>query len=170
MPLNIDLLQILLHMLNFVILAGGLTLLLYTPVNRFMEARAAHFAAEEEQNRLAAEESARIKAAYEEKLAAAEAEIAETRARAERSIAELSHAYMADAKMKADATLAAAEAEAEERKAHILESAQTEIGELVITAAHKLLAETVTPEQDAALYDEFIRLARDATPGKRTGS
>ena len=32
MPLNIDFLQVLLHMLNFVILAGGLSLLLYKPI------------------------------------------------------------------------------------------------------------------------------------------
>ena len=35
MPLNIDFLQVLLHMLNFVILAGGLTFLLFKPINKF---------------------------------------------------------------------------------------------------------------------------------------
>ena len=49
MPLNIDPVQILLHLLNFVILAGGLTLLLYRPVCRFLEERRAYF------ERLAAE-------------------------------------------------------------------------------------------------------------------
>ena len=38
-PLNIDWQQILLHLLNFVILAGGLYLLLYQPVKAFMEKR-----------------------------------------------------------------------------------------------------------------------------------
>ena len=37
MPLNIDFVQILLHLLNFVILAGGLTLLLFNPVKKFIE-------------------------------------------------------------------------------------------------------------------------------------
>ena len=50
MPLNIDFLQILLHMLNFVILAGGLTLLLFKPVNKFLENRRAYFAEAEEKN------------------------------------------------------------------------------------------------------------------------
>ncbi len=72
MPLNIDLLQILLHMLNFVILAGGLTFLLFRPVNRFLEERAARFAAEEEKNRADAAENARLRAEYEEKTAALE--------------------------------------------------------------------------------------------------
>ena len=38
-PLNIDWQQILLHLLNFVILAGGLYLLLYKPVKTVMEKR-----------------------------------------------------------------------------------------------------------------------------------
>ena len=43
MPLNIDFMQILLHMLNFVILAGGLTLLLFKPVKKFMAERKKYF-------------------------------------------------------------------------------------------------------------------------------
>ena len=42
-PLNIDWQQILLHLLNFVILAGGLYLLLYKPVLAFMEKRQAYY-------------------------------------------------------------------------------------------------------------------------------
>ena len=42
-PLNIDWQQILLHLLNFVILAGGLYLLLYKPVKTFMEKRQLYY-------------------------------------------------------------------------------------------------------------------------------
>ena len=45
LPLNIDLQQILLHMLNFVILVGGLYFILYAPVKKFMDQRAAGYAA-----------------------------------------------------------------------------------------------------------------------------
>ena len=38
-PLNIDWQQILLHVLNFVILFGGLYFLLYKPVKNFMAKR-----------------------------------------------------------------------------------------------------------------------------------
>ena len=44
LPLNIDLQQIFLHMLNFVILAGGLYFILYSPVKKFMDQRAARYA------------------------------------------------------------------------------------------------------------------------------
>ena len=46
-PLNIDWQQILLHLFNFVLLAGGLYFLLYAPVRNFMEKRAGDIAAKE---------------------------------------------------------------------------------------------------------------------------
>ena len=42
-PLNINFQQILLHLLNFVILAGGLYFLLYGPVKKFMDGRQKHY-------------------------------------------------------------------------------------------------------------------------------
>ena len=171
MPLNIDFLQVLLHMLNFVILAGGLTLLLFRPVSRFLDERAAFY---EKAARDAAEKEAecsRLKAEYEQKLADCSAEIARMREEAERDTA-AAKSYLDTAKQKADGLLAAAEKDAEERKAHILESAQTEIGELVLSAAQKLLSDTVTPERDSALYDAFIRSngADNASPDKRSAT
>ena len=44
MPLNINLQQILLHALNFVILFGALYFLLYRPVKTYMDGRRAHYA------------------------------------------------------------------------------------------------------------------------------
>lgn len=167
MPLNIDFLQILLHMLNFVILAGGLSLLLFKPVERFMEQRRAQFAETEEKNRQTGKENERLRAEYEQKLRDADAEIAERKKTAEKEWADVSERYISEAKEKASAILLAAEQEAEERKEHILESAQTEIGELVVTATQKLLSDTVTAERNSALYDEFIRLAEDTVAEKR---
>ena len=75
---------------------------------------------------------------------------------AQREAADAAGRYIAEAKEKADAVIRSAEDEAESRKKHILESAQTEIGELVLSAAQKLLADTADPETDSALYDRFI--------------
>ena len=158
MPLNIDFLQVLLHLLNFVILAGGLTVLLYKPVLKFIDKRRAYFADAEAKNKAAAEENEQLRAEYEEKLANADAELLEKKKAGEKEMAEASAQYLRDAEEKAAAILRTAETEAEERKAHILESAQTEIGELVLNSAQKLLNDTATPERDSALYDEFIRL------------
>lgn len=159
MPLNIDFLQILLHMLNFVILAGGLSFLIYKPVCKFLEERKAYFEELERKNKEALTENEKIRAEYEEKLQAADTEIAERKKSVEKEWAETSARYIEESKSKAAAIIMAAEKEAEERKEHILESAQTEIGELVIEATQKLLSNTVTPQRNSALYDEFIRVA-----------
>ena len=76
-------------------------------------------------------------------------------------------AFMEKAKETAKLIVAAAEKEAEDRKEHILDSAQTEIGELVVAATQKLLSDTVTPERNTELYDEFIRLADKTIADKR---
>lgn len=170
MPLNIDLLQILLHMLNFVILAGGLTFLLFKPVNKFLEKRRAYFAEIEEKNRQDSEKNEELRIEYEKKIRDAEAEILEKKRISEKEQAEISNQYIKEAKEKATAIIQAAENEAEERKNHILESAQTEIGELVLTAAQKLVSNTDTPERNSDLYDEFIRLAEKDMSDERSAN
>lgn len=167
LPLNIDFVQMLLHMLNFVILAGGLSLLLFKPVCKFLDERRAKYSEIEKKNREDAEQNEAMKREHEAKKANIEVELAEMRANAEKDMTDAAKQYLAEAREKADGIISAAEDEAEKRKEHILESAQTEIGELVITATQKLLSDTVTPERNSALYDEFIRLAEESSEKRR---
>ena len=157
MPLNIDFTQVLLHMLNFVILAGALGFLLFKPITKFMADRQKNFEYFAKENEEAAKTNADMKAEYEQKLEEAKAEIADMHRNAEKEAAETAKEYIDSAHQKANAIIAAAETEAEKRKESILDSAQTEISELVLSATQKLLSDTVTPERNSALYDEFIR-------------
>ena len=168
-PLNIDITQILLHMLNFVILAGGLTLILYRPVKKFLDGRRDKFAEEQRKNDEARAECERLKNEYEEKLKSADETVSTLRRNAEREMAENAGRYLDSAKAKAETIIKEAEEEAEARKAHILESAQTEIGELVLSATQKLMNGSVTAESDSALYDEFIRTAEKTLDDKGNG-
>ncbi len=161
LPLNIDFVQILLHMLNFVILAGGLTLLLFKPVSKFLAERKEYFEKIAKENEAKAAENEQLKAEYEKKLAEAEVTIEQMQADARKNSAEEAKAYIDDAKEKAAAVIKAAEQEAEHRRSQILDSAQTEIGELVIEATRKLILESSTPERDKALYDEFLKVAQN---------
>ena len=156
MPLNIDFVQVLLHLLNFVILAGGLTFLLYKPVSRFLEDRRKRFEEEARKNQEKAEENEKLKAAYEEKLKHADEEIRTLRAQAEQEAADAAKTYLDQAKERADALLRNAEEEAEVRKSQILESAHTEISELVLSAAQKLVEDTGDEARTHALYDAFL--------------
>ena len=167
MPLNINLLQILLHALNFIILAGGLTFILFKPAEKFLSSRKEYFENAEKEINAAREQNEKLKEEYEIKLKEANEQIAEMRISAEKEIADTSKASLERAKETAKLIVAAAEQEAEDRKEHILDSAQAEIGELVISATQKLLSDTVTPERNSALYDEFIRLADKTIADKR---
>ena len=79
MPLNINLQQILLHALNFVILFGAMYFLLYKPVKDYMESRKAHYVKMDEDAKAALAEAEQTKAQYAEQLKAADEEIARVR-------------------------------------------------------------------------------------------
>lgn len=96
-PLNIDYQQILLHLFNFSILAGGLYLLLYRPVKQFMERREAYYEDIHRQAQEDRDQAEQLKAAYQEKLAQADADIAQHRAEAERELDQLRTRQTADA-------------------------------------------------------------------------
>ena len=81
-PLNIDWQQILLHLMNFAILAGGLYVLLYRPVKAFMAKREAYYQAQADQAEKTAQEAERLKADYQAKLDAAGEEILQEKKRA----------------------------------------------------------------------------------------
>ena len=74
-PLNIDWQQILLHVLNFVILFGGLYFLLYKPVKNFMAKREAHYAEMAQKAQSELDSAEKIKADYQEQLKSVEGEI-----------------------------------------------------------------------------------------------
>ena len=94
-PLNVDWQQILLHLFNFIILAGGLWLLLYKPVKNFMAKREAYYKDMDK--------------AATDKLAAAEAEQQKYSGLVEKAqdeAAELKKKAMADADAAAKAHIA----------------------------------------------------------------
>lgn len=167
MPLNIDFVQVLLHLLNFVILAGGLTFLLFKPVSKFMEERRKRFDDQERKNREDAEHNEALKQEYEAKLEQADQEIAEMKTAAEQEAAQAAKNYLESAKQRGDELIRNAEEEAEARKSQILESAHTEISELVLSSAQKLIEETGDEERTHALYDAFLAQEEEALKRRR---
>ena len=86
-PLNIDWQQILLHLMNFVILAGGLYFLLYKPVKAFMDKRAAYYQERADQAAQTTQAAQQLKADYEARLSAADDEIREEKKQAQKDAA-----------------------------------------------------------------------------------
>ena len=150
MPLNINFQQILLHALNFVILAVGLYVLLYGPVVKFMDKRRAYFADME-------------KDALEKrkKLENVNVEIQKLHAEAMEKIDAEARLSADHAKAEAAEIIANAQRQAQAEKEKALRSTRREIAGMVADAAEKLMITKGTPENDSALYDRFIDSAEE---------
>ncbi len=141
-PLNIDWQQILLHLFNFVLLAGGLYFLLYKPVKRFMDKRAAYFASLEADAKDKEENARKLEAEYREKLSDADAEILKQRAAAQAAAEKEAGAILAEAKKQKEKILADARDAGRREKDKMIEDARGEIAALAVEATAKLLRDS----------------------------
>ncbi len=156
MPLNIDWQQILLHLLNFAILAFILYMLLYSPIKKYMAKRKAMYEdmQKETQDKLQQAEDAKLE--YQKQLDSVEQQTALMRKQAESEIATYKQAQMEEAKATADKLVAQAKKTANTEKQKILSSASKEIKELVTTATEKIATKSTSQSVDEFL-DEIER-------------
>ena len=157
LPLNIDFQQILLHVLNFAVLALGLYLLLYRPVKKFTDKRAEYFRNLEESAKASASEAQAAKAEYEAKLKCADDEIAERRAEALKSAEEersriIDEANKNSRRIKDEASAAAA---AEHER--MIREAKSDISEMIVTAAENIMAGDAA--DNGKIFDSFLKSA-----------
>jgi len=141
-PLNIDWQQILLHLMNFAILAGGLYLLLYKPVKAFIAKREEYYRAMAEKAAQTMKEAQDLKASYEAQLQGAQEELEGERAKAQKLADEAAQQQLADAQTRAAQVLKNAQAAAEREHAKMLEKSREEIEELAMAATKKLLLQS----------------------------
>ena len=156
MPLNINVQQILLHALNFVILFGALYFLLYKPVKDFMNARKAQYEKMDEEAKAALAQAEQTKADYEAQLNAADEEIAARRKAVGEDMQREADEHRAQAQQQADEILKKARAAAADERERMLAQAKGEISELMSAAAEKLV---LGSESDA--YEQFLRTAEE---------
>ena len=154
MPLNIDWQLILLHWMNLAILTGGLYFLLYKPVKDFMAKREEHYRELDRQAAGKLEEAEGLKASYQAKLDAAQAEIHEARTKAQQAAQQAADAQLDQARDQARQIVDKARAEAEQSRVQALRESQRELRELAAAAAKKLAAKPGTDP-----FDQFLNLA-----------
>lgn len=142
MPLNIDWQQILLHLLNFIILAGALYFLLYMPVKRFMEARQAGYAKREAEAQKMEEDAKALKNEYETRLREAERAIQRERATAHEEIESEKQRLLDEAREQARGILSTASKTAELRTRKAVEDARGEIRSMAVDMVEKLVLES----------------------------
>ena len=151
LPLNIDFRQILLHMLNFVILAFSMYFILYKPVKEFMEKRRNMYEEmdSEAKNKLSAAENA--KKEYEEKLALSDEEIrkkmTESEIKANKDAAEI----IDKAKKDAEELLIKARKQSEYEAKESVRRANREISQMAVMATKKIVFGDTNEAFDAFL-------------------
>ena len=150
-PLNIDWQQILLHLFNFLILFGGLYLLLYRPVKAFMDKRTAYYADMDAEAKRKLADAERQEKRYRDHLANVENEADALKKQAMESARQAAAEQLRQAKEERRAILDRAQREAAQEKARVLAEAGTEIDALVAEAVDKLL-----PPSEKAPLDDFL--------------
>ncbi|SDJ06101.1 F-type H+-transporting ATPase subunit b [Lachnospiraceae bacterium G41] len=154
LPLNIDVQQILLHLLNFTILFGGLYFILYKPVRKIMDEREEHFKKLEEEANGKIEESEKNRVEYENKLKNADSEInAQKEAAGKETFADRERIITA-ANDEAAKILKKAREKANAEHDRIISDAQKEIAEIVNEATEKIVLDS-----NLDTYDEFLNAA-----------
>ena len=138
-PLNIDWQQILLHLFNFTLLAGGLYFLLFKPVKDFMEKRAAHYQEMEDEAAKKIETAKKIEAEYQERLNHVDDEVSERILKISLDAAEEANRTLNDARKQKEKILTEAKEIAEREKQKALADAKEEIVKLVLMATKKML-------------------------------
>lgn len=141
LPLNINVQQIFLHMMNFIILAGGLYFLLYKPVKAFMDKRIVYFADLEKSAKDKNAEAENIEHQYEEKLRAAEEEGNAIKAKAAHDAEEIIKKSKLEAEEESHKIIDDAHERALKEKDKIVHDAEHDIIELVLAAEKKILHE-----------------------------
>ena len=152
-PLNIDWQQILLHLFNFAILAGGLYLLLYRPVQKFMAQRIEYYKKIDEETTAKKAEAVQLEASHKASISKIEKEVSDLRANAMKKAESAAAEQLAMAQEQAEKIVSDARQQAQAEKRKILASAQQEIAQLAVIAAEKVLSEN--------MYTQFANAVKD---------
>lgn len=150
-PLNIDWQQIVLHLMNFVILAGGLYFLLYGPVKKFMAKRVEYYSTMDQETKDRLENARTKEVEYNKHLSELESELEERRIEAERKAQAVVAESVNEAKAQAEQIISEAKTAAMQERANILESTEKEVVQMAMEATEKILAD------DA--YEQFLSAA-----------
>ena len=152
LPLNFDPQQVLLHWLNLVILVGGLYFILYKPVKKFIAKREEHYRELEQQAGDRIAQAEQLQTQYSEKLAAADEEIHQARAKAQAAVEQSTQEQLDQARAQAEQIVTQARAQADRIKEQAVHDSQDEIRRLAETAAARLAL-----RKDP--FDQFLDLA-----------
>ena len=138
-PLNIDWQQILLHLFNFAILAGGLYFLLFKPVKDFMDKRIVYYAEKEKEVADKIEQAKTHEQEYRNLMESADLEINRKKEQAAKDAEKIAKTILDDADKQKERILAEAQKAAAHEKEKMIQDAKEEIVGLAMAATVKML-------------------------------
>ena len=153
-PLNIDWQQILLHLMNFAILGGGLYFLLYRPVKRFMDRREAFYQEQADKAAQTAKDAEDLKTQAQQELDRAQEQLMDIRRNAQAEAHNAAQQQLEDARKQAEKILADAQTQAVRSRDKMMADARQAGKEMAVEAAEKLVLQS-----DGDAFDRFLELA-----------
>ncbi len=162
-PLNIDWQQILLHLFNFAILAGVLYLLLYKPIQDFIDKRKSYYEKEQNEALKLREEALALKEEYREKLDSLEGQIEKMREDAEHEIGLMRAQQLKQAHNEAELILERAKAVAKNEHDQMIKKYSAEIKDMAVSAAERAMLKS-----QGDPYEEFLHLAERSLYSEHT--
>ncbi|MDR2635061.1 MAG: ATP synthase F0 subunit B [Clostridiales bacterium] len=156
MPLNLNVIEILIHLFNLAVLVTAVRFLLYKPIKKFMEKRASEYrmAAEETKRKLLEaeefHESSRklLNDARREALDIANATSSSARQQAD--------VIISDAKEKADDLMGRAYEDIRLKKEEEARGLKQAISELAVTLASEILEKQITSDDNDKAIDDIL--------------
>lgn len=139
LPLNIDWQQILLHMFNFVILAGGLYMLLYKPVKAFMDKRTAYYQSLSDDAQQKLDHAGELERQYDDRLRQADEQAAEVIRKAQDDASAQAQAILDKAQAQSERIMAQAQSSAQQERQKALQQAREDIVDLAVAATARMM-------------------------------
>ncbi len=139
LPLNIDWQQILLHMFNFVILAGGLYILLYKPVKDFMDKRTAYYQSLSDEAQQKLDHADELEKQYADKLRQTDEQASDVIKKAQEDASAQAQAILDKAQAQSERIIAQAQSTAQQERQKAVQQAREDIVDLAVAATARMM-------------------------------
>jgi F-type H+-transporting ATPase subunit b len=154
--MDIQPLDIVIHIINIIVLYVLLRLLIYKPVRKYMLERSARIQSQIQEAEQAQQDAQTAKRQYQERLNAAERDVDQTMQQGAQKAVQTAEEIIKDAKMQANAILQDARTKAEQDRLHTIKEMKEQITHLSVDMAGKILGREVALSDNRALVDEFF--------------
>jgi F-type H+-transporting ATPase subunit b len=156
LPLGLDGIKILLHLMNFLILLTGVTVLVYKPVKKFMDKRQKEIKDQYDSNEKAKADAEFLHKEYLQRLEKADTEIMMQRADAERNSHMIKENAISVANQKAEEIIVNAEEEAASIRKETIKDIENKVAEVAVSIASAILEREISAKENEEIIEKCI--------------